>query len=87
VFSSSSSSSSSILRSNTFEPDHGNLFHVDVEKELASAHRQLIRHKEAVLKVLASCEDGSKTATRLLRVLDELEETRIRLEKSKDEQA
>jgi len=70
-----------------FEPDHGNLFHVDIEKELAAAHRQLVRHKEAVLKVLMTSENeaGLKTASRLIEVFDGLEETRVRLANSQDQ--
>jgi len=70
-----------------FEPDHGNLFHVDIEKELAAAHRQLVRHKDTVLKNLMTSDNeaGLKTASRLVEVLDELEETRARLEKSKEQ--
>ena len=70
-----------------FEPDHGNLFHVDIEKELAATHRQLVRHKDAVLKALMTSDNeaGLKTASRLVEVFDELEETRIRLEKSKEQ--
>ena len=70
-----------------FEPDHGNLFRVDIEKELAAAHRQLVRHKEAVLKVLMTSENeaGLKTASRLIEVFDGLEETRVRLANSQDQ--
>lgn len=62
--------------------EYGQLFVVDVEKELASMHRLLSKLKPKILEELQKedTEESLATASKLIAVLDELEKVKQRIE-------